>query len=36
MYRKKGEYMMALKLFSKVIDQLPNDKSVYLERGLVY
>lgn len=36
MYRKTGEYSDALKLFTRVIIKLPNDKSVYLERGLVY
>jgi tetratricopeptide (TPR) repeat protein len=36
MYRKTGEYSEALKLFTRVIIKLPNDKSVYLERGLVY
>ena len=36
MHRKTGEYSEALKLFTRVIIQLPNDKSVYLERGLVY
>jgi tetratricopeptide (TPR) repeat protein len=36
MYRKTGEYSEALKLFTRVIVKLPDDKSVYLERGLVY
>jgi len=36
MYRKIREYTEALRLFTRVILRLPNDKNVYLERGLVY
>jgi len=36
MFRRTSNYSEALKQFSKVMEQLPNDKTVYIERGLVY
>jgi len=36
MFRRTGKYGEALRQFSKVMEQLPNDKTVYIERGLVY
>lgn len=36
MFRRTGNFNEALNQFSKVMKQLPEDKTVYIERGLVY
>lgn len=36
MFRKTEKYQEALNQFTKVMEQLPEDKTVYIERGLVY
>ena len=36
MYRRIAEYTAALELFSRVLDLLKNDETVYIQRGQVY
>jgi len=36
MFRRTGKFQEALNQFSRVMEQLPEDKTVYIERGLVY
>jgi len=36
MFRKTAKFQEALNQFTKVMEQLPEDKTVYIERGLVY
>ena len=36
MYRRISEYTAALELFSRVLELLPDDETVYIQRGLVY
>lgn len=36
MYHKTMQYQDALKCFTKVLQKIPNDKTVYISRGLVY
>lgn len=36
MFRRTGRFDEARDMFTKVMEQLPNDKTVYIERGLVY
>ena len=36
MYRRISEYTAALELFSRVLELLPGDETVYIQRGLVY
>ena len=36
MYRKINKFHEALEVFSRVKTLLPTDKSVYIQRGLVY
>ena len=36
MFRRKNRFHEALKQFSKVESLLPGDKTVYIQRGLVY
>lgn len=36
MFRRTMNFNEALRQFTRVMDKLPNDKSVYIQRGLVY
>ena len=36
MFRRTGKFQEALNQFTRVMEQLPEDKTVYIERGLVY
>jgi tetratricopeptide (TPR) repeat protein len=36
MYRRTHNFSDALRMFSKVESKLPNDKTVYIQRGLVF
>ena len=36
MYRRISECTAALELFSRVLELLPEDETVYIQRGLVY
>ena len=36
MFRRTADYTNALRLFTRVLGQLPEDKTVYIQRGLVY
>ena len=36
MYHKTNKFQEALKCFSKVLSKIPNDKTVYISRGVVY
>jgi tetratricopeptide (TPR) repeat protein len=36
MYHKTNQFQEALKCFSKVLLKIPNDKTVYIARGVVY
>ena len=36
MFRRICEYTAALELFSRVLGLLPDDETVYIQRGLVY
>lgn len=36
MYRRIHNFSDALKMFSKVESRLPKDKTVYIQRGLVF
>jgi len=36
MFRRIAEYQPALQMLSKVQEKLPEDKTVYIQRGLVF
>jgi tetratricopeptide (TPR) repeat protein len=36
MYRRKADFTNALKMFTRVMQKLPQDQTVFIERGLVY
>jgi tetratricopeptide (TPR) repeat protein len=36
MYHRTNQFHKALKCFSNVLEKLPEDKTVYIARGLVY
>jgi hypothetical protein len=36
MFRRTANFNEAIKQFTRVLEKLPGDKSVYIERGLVY
>lgn len=36
MYYRSGKFTEALSMLNKVVSKLPNDKQVYLQRGLVF
>lgn len=36
MFRRKADFTNALKMFTRVMQKLPDDKTVFIERGLVY
>lgn len=36
MFRRTGNFNEAIRQFTRVMEKLPDDKTVYIERGLVY
>jgi len=36
MFRRTGNFNEAIRQFTRVMEKLPEDKTVYVERGLVY
>jgi hypothetical protein len=36
MFRRMGNFNEAIRQFTRVLEELRNDKTVFIERGLVY